>query len=64
MNDLYLYVNIRENRKGNHEWTIQKHRQYCPHKTQNEDQQNKKTHNKVKEKDEKHGLHQKYTMIF
>ena len=35
-------INVRENRRSNHEWTIQKHRQYWTHKIQDEDKQNKK----------------------
>ena len=30
---------VRENRRGNQEVTIQRHRQHWPHKTQDEDQQ-------------------------
>ena len=35
------FINVRENRKGNHEWTIQIHWQHCAHKTQDEDKHNK-----------------------
>ena len=27
-------INVRENREGNHEWTIQRHMQHWVHKTQ------------------------------
>ena len=36
-------INVRENRRGNQEWTIQRNYQHWVHKTQDEDQQNKKT---------------------
>jgi hypothetical protein len=36
-------INIRENRRGNQEWTTQRNYQHWVHKTQDEDQQNKKT---------------------
>jgi len=36
------WINIRENRKGNQEWTIQRHWQEWVHKTHDEDKQNKK----------------------
>ena len=39
-------INVRENRRGNQEWTIQNHWQHWIHKTQDEDKQNKK-HNTV-----------------
>ena len=32
--------NKRNNRRGNHEWTIQRHWQHCVHKTQDKDKQN------------------------
>ena len=35
-------INVRENRRGNQEWTIQRNRQLWVHKTQDEDKQNKK----------------------
>ena len=35
-------INVRENRRGNQEWTIQNHWQHYVHKTQDEDQHNKK----------------------
>ena len=42
-------INIKENRRGNHEWTIQRHWQHWVHKTQDKDKQNKKTqHRKLK----------------
>ena len=34
-------INIRENRRGNQEWTIQRHWQHWVHKTHDEDKQNK-----------------------
>ena len=34
-------INVRENRGGNQEWTIQRNWQHRVHKTQNEDKQNK-----------------------
>jgi hypothetical protein len=34
--------NVRENWRGNQEWTIQRHWQHWVHKTQGEDKQNKK----------------------
>jgi len=39
--DIDRYINIRENRRNNHELTIEKHWQHLAHKTQNEDIQNK-----------------------
>ena len=39
--------NVRENRRGNQEWTIQRNCQYCVHKTQDEDQK-QKNKNKTK----------------
>ena len=33
-------VNARENQRGNHEWTIQRHWQHQAHKTKGEDKQN------------------------
>ena len=34
-------INVRENRRGNQEWTIQRHRQHWVHKTQDKGKQNK-----------------------
>jgi hypothetical protein len=34
-------INVRENRRGNQEWTIQRHWQHCVQRTQDEDKQNK-----------------------
>ena len=34
-------INVRENRRGNQEWTIQRNYQHWVNKTQNEDKQNK-----------------------
>jgi hypothetical protein len=43
------YINDRENRRDNQEWTIQKHWQRWAHKTQNKDKQSTKTqHRKLK----------------
>ena len=39
-------INVREHRRGNQEWTIQRKYQYWVHKTQNEDKQNK-NHNTI-----------------
>ena len=41
-------INVRENRRENQEWTIQRHWQLWMHKTQNEDKQNKKKDRKLK----------------
>ena len=35
-------IHVRENRRVNQEWTIQRHWQHCVHKTQGEDKQDKK----------------------
>ena len=43
-----IYLNIRENRRGNQEWTIQRHWQHWAHKTQEEDKQTQK-HNTAQE---------------
>ena len=48
-------INVREDRFGNQEWTIQRNRQHCAHKTEDEDitnykntaQKPKKVSNKV-----------------
>jgi cyanate permease len=37
-----MEINVRENRRGNQEWTIQRHWQHWVHKTQVKDKQNKK----------------------
>ena len=34
-------INVRETRRGNQEWTIQRHWQHWVHKTQEEEKQNK-----------------------
>ena len=45
MDNLETLATVRENRRGNQEWTIQRHWQHWAHKKQNEDTQNKtKTH--------------------
>jgi len=36
-------MNVRENRRGNQEWTIQRNWKHWVHKTQDEDKQNKNT---------------------
>ena len=36
-------INVRENRRGNQEWTIQRYYQHWVQKTQDEDKQNKYT---------------------
>ena len=36
-------MNVRENRKGNQEWTIQRNYQHWVHKTQDEDKKKRKT---------------------
>ena len=35
-----LVINIRENRRGDQKWTIQRHRQHWTHKTKDEDNKN------------------------
>jgi pantothenate kinase len=40
---LIVEVNVRENRRGNQEWIIQRHWQNGTQKTQDEDKQNNKT---------------------
>jgi hypothetical protein len=35
-----LQINVRENRRGNQEWTLQRNRQHWVHKTKYEDEQN------------------------
>jgi len=37
-----LHIHVRENRKGNKEWTIQRNWQHWELMTQDEDKQNKK----------------------
>ena len=37
-----LWINFRENQRGNQEWAIQRQWQHWVHKTQDEDKQNKK----------------------
>jgi len=41
-------IHVKENRKANQEWTIQRHWQHRVYKTQNEDKQNKNTTQKTK----------------
>ena len=36
-------INVRENRRGNQEWTIQRHRQHWVHKTQDKHNTTQKT---------------------
>ena len=38
-----ISINVRENRRGNQEWTIQRNWQHWVHKTQDEDKQNIET---------------------
>jgi len=38
-----LQIDVRENRRGNQEWTIQRNGQNCVHKTQDENKQIKNT---------------------
>ena len=61
----YVHINVRENRRDNQTWTIQRNRQYWVHKTQVEDKQNlkqspltirKQTHNVGIERN-KHNIH-------
>ena len=35
-------INVRENQRGNQEWTIQRHWQHCVQRTQDEDKQTNK----------------------
>ena len=49
---------IRESRRGNQEWTIQRRWQHCVHKTHDEDKQNNKKTQKTKI-DEQHRPYQK-----
>jgi len=37
-----MYINVRENRRGNQEWTIQRHWQHWVHKKQDVDKQCRK----------------------
>ena len=41
----YQIISIRENQKGNQEWTIQRHRKHWAYKKQDEDKQGNKTQN-------------------
>ena len=41
-------INARENRRGNKQWTIQRHWQHWVHKTQDKDKQNQSTAQKTK----------------
>ena len=38
----YYKINVRENRRGNQQWTIQRHWYHWEHKIQDEDKRNKK----------------------
>lgn len=52
----HLDINVRENRRVNQEWTIQKHWQHSAHNTQGEDNQNaKKKKNTENKKLDHHG---------
>jgi len=44
MQNHHRYINVKENRRGNQEWKIQRNWQHWVHKTQNDDK-HKKTHN-------------------
>ena len=37
---IVVQIDVRKNRRGNQEWTIQRHWQHWAHKTQNEDKHN------------------------
>ena len=54
-------INIREYRRDQQEWTIQRHWQHCAHKTREEVKQSKTKYNTTQKtkKDEHHRLHQK-----
>jgi hypothetical protein len=41
-NNQQLYIDVRENRKGNQQWIIQRHWQHWTHTTQDKDKQSKK----------------------
>jgi hypothetical protein len=43
---VHFLINVRENRKGNQKWTIQRNWQQMVHKKQDEDKQNK-NHNTI-----------------
>jgi hypothetical protein len=43
-----MYINVRENRRDNQDWTIQRHREHLANNTQNEDKQNKNLTQKIK----------------
>lgn len=53
MKHIYMYINIRENRRGDHEWTIHKHVTRWVDKKQDIDKQNRD----LKKKDEQHTPH-------
>ena len=40
---IFLYINVRENRRDNQERSIQRNLQHWAHKTQDENKQNKNT---------------------
>ena len=47
---IWQYVNVRENRRGNQEWTIQRNWQHWVHKTQEVDNQTKNNKTQHREK--------------
>ena len=62
-----MYINVRENRRGNQEWTIQRHWQHWVCKAQDEDKEKQKVQHRKLKKNEQLGPHQKYiscTCIF
>ena len=68
---LYIvFINVREREhwRGNHKWTIRRNWQHWVHKTQNEDNQNKKTAAELREESikKKHKLNQsiQYLILF
>ena len=52
-------INVREDRIGNQEWTIQRNRQHCAHKTEDEDITNYKNTAQKPKKGEQPGQCQK-----
>jgi len=53
MQNHHRYINVKENRRGNQEWKIQRNWQHWVHKTQNDDKQTKNT--------TQHNMRYKYT---
>ena len=52
-----LQINVRENRRGNQEWTNQRQWKHMTHKTQHENKQNRTQKTK---KDEQYGPHKNW----